>query len=116
MQNFSGQSPLFMYPYFYRIGPPWEFPDPLGKLHGFGFLNPPSSLQNYATAVDNTTEFDSIAYECKVGSKPLGTADGKFHVQCENGAQWPSSPAWPQCEVPYFIIELMIQRYNDILI
>ena len=24
MQNSSGQSPLFMYPYFYRIGPPWS--------------------------------------------------------------------------------------------
>ena len=50
------------------------------------------SHQAYTPANENVTEFDTIAYKCKEGSKPLGAADatadgevvnGEFHLRCE---------------------------------
>ena len=64
------------------------------------------SLQEHLPADKNVTEFETIKYECKEGSKPLNTSDGKFELQCPNGAVWPSMAEsdWPECEVHYCMI------------
>ena len=80
---------------------------------------PPANryLQDHIPADKNVTEFETIEYECKEGSKPLNTSDGKFHLECPNGAVWPSmNPTdWPECEVHYCMIvnDLNINRTND---
>ena len=97
MQNSSGQSPLFMYPFFYRIGPPW--PDECSYQYATQVWW--SHHLTLWTFIEECSNADRYLYRCALLTylKNSSTSGSKCTTKTASASNWrtttSSEPAPP---------------------
>ena len=60
---------------------------------------PPGDKNLDKSASTNLVEYDEAVYKCNSGYTTDQGPDWEFKLTCQTGGAFPSSPAWPTCQV-----------------